>query len=81
MRERRPSVVYKLPVSFVRAQQSDLDAIDWDVSQSVTLALGWPQDPVLEVVSGRSGARVVRPGTPKSANLIRRYSDTLSSEE
>lgn len=77
MRIRRDVITYKLPAEFVERHRLDLEAIDWSASQVVTLPLGWPQDPVVEMVAGRGG-KIVRPATPKSANLIRRYSETLS---
>ncbi len=71
MRNRKDTVTYKLPAAFVEAHREALDAIDWKATPSITLDLGWPQNPVLEAVAGRSTA-IVRPATPKSANLIRR---------
>lgn len=71
MRTRRETVTYKLPRPFVDAHRDVFDAIDWRVTPTVTLDLGWPQNPVLEAVAGRGGT-VIRPATIKSANVIRR---------
>ena len=69
MRTRTTSTLYKLPAPFVEAHRAQLDAIDWKATPTVTLDLGWPQNPVLEAVAGR-GTTIIRPGTIKSANLI-----------
>ena len=69
MRTRKDTVTFKLPAAFVEAHRAQLDAIDWKATPTVTLDLGWPQNPVLEAVAGR-GTTVIRPGTIKSANLI-----------